>query len=62
MKIKSLITEQDVVEGNTYIVSTKFEGAYGNSTGLFIIDDKGEPWFLDNAQYEVVDEPFAESL
>lgn len=62
MRVKSLVTEWDVVEGNTYIVSTKFEGDYGNPTGLFIIDDKGEPWFLDNIQYEVVDEPFAESL
>jgi len=57
MRIKSLITEWDVVEGNTYLVSTKMEDSYGSPTGLFITDDKGEPWFLDNTKYEVVDEP-----
>lgn len=57
IRIKSLVTEWDVVDGNTYIVNTKCESSFGNSTGLFIIDDKGEPWFLNNTQYEVIDEP-----
>lgn len=55
MKVKCLVTQQDVRSGVIYAAyQQKEDREFG---GVDVIDDKGDSWYLTINEYEVVDEP-----
>ncbi len=55
MKVKCLVTQQDVRSGVIYpAYQQKEDREFG---GVDVIDDKGDSWYLTINEYEVVDEP-----
>lgn len=55
MKVKCLVTQQDVRSGVIYPAYQQKEDR--EFDGVDVIDDKGDSWYLTINEYEVVDEP-----
>lgn len=58
MKVRSLVSERDVDEGEIYEVSKvdPYSGCPAWSDGIDIVDNVGDIYFLLDGEYEIVEE------